>query len=163
AGSARSSATTWSTCSVTTRPARSPRSCARTSRSGRRTTTVSTRAARRTTRATCPTRSSTASPSSAPPRSAPTRCAGSRRPAAQQGAQIICLPELATNVYFPFEIEAKWLKLAEPIGGPSVETMRSAARAANAYVLFPFYEKEQDGELYNTAVFISPNGELLGK
>src|SRR3954452_14143651 len=83
--------------------------------------------------------------------------------AAQEGAQIICLPELATNVYFPFEIEPKWLKLAEPIDGPSVETMRSAAREANAYVLFPLYEKEQDGELYNTAVFIDPNGAIVGK
>lgn len=83
--------------------------------------------------------------------------------AAQEGAQIICLPELATNVYFPFEIDARWLKLAEPIDGPSVETMQAAARDANAYVLFPFYEKEQDGELYNTAVFIDPNGKLMGK
>ena len=33
--------------------------------------------------------------------------------AAAEGAEIICLPELATNVYFPFEIDPKWLKLAE--------------------------------------------------
>ena len=37
--------------------------------------------------------------------------------AAAEGAEIICLPELATNVYFPFEIDAKWLKLAERIPG----------------------------------------------
>jgi beta-ureidopropionase len=83
--------------------------------------------------------------------------------AAQEGAQIICLPELATNVYFCFEIEPKWLKLAEPVPGPSTEAMCAAAREANAYVLFPMYEKVQDGELYNTAVFIGPNGQILGK
>ena len=82
--------------------------------------------------------------------------------AARDGAEIICLPELATNVYFPFEIDPKWLKMAEPIPGPSTETIRAAAREANAYVLFSLYEKAQDGELYNTAVFIDPNGELVG-
>jgi beta-ureidopropionase len=84
------------------------------------------------------------------------------RDAARDGAEIICLPELATNIYFPFEIDAKWLKIAEPVPGPSTETIRAAAREANAYVLFPLYEKAQDGELYNTSVFIDPNGELMG-
>jgi N-carbamoylputrescine amidase len=83
--------------------------------------------------------------------------------AANEGAEIICLPELATNVYFPFEIEPKWLKVAEPVPGPSTETMCAAAREANAYVLFPLYEKAQDGELYNSAVFIDPNGAIVGK
>jgi N-carbamoylputrescine amidase len=83
--------------------------------------------------------------------------------AAAEGAEIICLPELATNVYFPFEIDPKWLALAERIPGPSTEAMCAAAREANAYVLFPMYEKHQDGELYNTAVFIDPNGSIVGK
>ena len=82
--------------------------------------------------------------------------------AARDGAEIICLPELATNVYFPFEIDPKWLKIAEPVPGPSTETIRAAGREANAYVLFSLYEKAQDGELYNTSVFIDPNGELVG-
>jgi beta-ureidopropionase len=83
--------------------------------------------------------------------------------AAGEGAEIICLPELATNVYFPFEVDPKWLKVAERIPGPSTETICAAAREANAYVLFPLYEKEQDGELYNTAIFIGPDGEIVGK
>jgi beta-ureidopropionase len=83
--------------------------------------------------------------------------------AAKEGAEIICLPELATNVYFPFEINPKWLKIAEPIPGPSTETIAAAAREANAYVLFPLYEKAQDGELYNTALFIGPDGQIVGK
>ncbi len=83
--------------------------------------------------------------------------------AAKEGAAIICLPELATNVYFPFEIDPKWLKLAEPVPGPSTETICAAAREANAYVLFPLYEKLQDGELYNCALFIDPNGKIIGK
>jgi beta-ureidopropionase len=90
---------------------------------------------------------------------------GSRliKQAAAEGAEIICLPELATNVYFPFEINPKWLKLAEPVPGPSTETISAAAREAGAYVLFSLYEKEHDGELYNTAVFIDPRGQIVGK
>ena len=76
--------------------------------------------------------------------------------AAGEGAEIICLPELATNIYFPFEINPKWLKLAETIPGPSTETMQAAARDANVYLLFPMYEKVQDGELYNTAALHRP-------
>ena len=83
--------------------------------------------------------------------------------AASEGAQIICLPELATNVYFPFELDPKWLRLAEPVPGPSTETICAAARKANAYVLFSLFEKAQDGELYNTAVFIDPNGKIVGR
>jgi N-carbamoylputrescine amidase len=83
--------------------------------------------------------------------------------AASEGAEIICLPELATNVYFPFEIDPKWLRLAETIPGPSTETMQAAARDANAYVLFPLYEKVHDGELYNTAIFLDPSGKIIGK
>jgi beta-ureidopropionase len=82
--------------------------------------------------------------------------------AAREGAEIICLPELATSIYFPFEISAKWLKLAEPIPGPSTETISAAANKANAYVLFSLYEKANDGELYNSAVFIDPNGKIMG-
>src|SRR4051812_38665441 len=83
--------------------------------------------------------------------------------AADEGAEIICVPELAANRYFPSEIARRWLKLAEPIPGPSSETICAAARDANAYVLFSLYEKAQDGELYNTAIFVDPNGKIAGK
>ena len=83
--------------------------------------------------------------------------------AAGEGAHIIALPELATNVYFPFEMDAKHFRLAEPIPGPSTGAICAAAKEANAYVLFPLYEKVQDGEFYNTAVFIDRNGSIVGK
>jgi N-carbamoylputrescine amidase len=82
--------------------------------------------------------------------------------AAARGAQIIALPELATSIYFPFEMDPKHFALAEPIPGPSTEAICAATRKANAYVLFPLYEKVHDGELYNTAIFIGPNGAIVG-
>ncbi len=83
--------------------------------------------------------------------------------AAGRGAQIIALPELATSIYFPFEMDPKHFALAEPVPGPSTEAVSAAARQANAYVLFPLYEKVRDGELYNTAVLIGPTGVMIGK
>jgi N-carbamoylputrescine amidase len=83
--------------------------------------------------------------------------------AAALGAQIIALPELATSIYFPFDMDPKHFALAEPIPGPSTEAICAATRKANAYVLFPLYEKVRDGELYNTAIFIRPNGTIVGK
>lgn len=83
--------------------------------------------------------------------------------AAGEGAEIIALPELATNIYFAFEMDRKYFKLAEPIPGPSTERICAAAKEANAYVLFPLYERVQDGELYNTVVFIGRGGNVIGK
>ena len=41
-----------------------------------------------------------------------------------------------------------------PVPGPSTARMAQAARDADAYVVFPLYEKVKDGELYNSAAFI---------
>lgn len=82
--------------------------------------------------------------------------------AAAQGAEVICLPELATSIYFPFEVDARWLELAEPQDGPSVAIIARAAREANAYVIYPYFERAQAGELYNTAVVLDRRGSVVG-
>jgi beta-ureidopropionase len=84
------------------------------------------------------------------------------RSAAAAGAQIICLPELATYVYFCYEINPQYLQIAEPVPGPSTEIMCRAAADAGAYVIFPLYETAGNGHLYNTAVVIGSDGEIKG-
>jgi beta-ureidopropionase len=84
------------------------------------------------------------------------------REAARDGAQIICLPELATSVYFCHHIDASFFALAEPIPGPCTEIMSRAAREAGVYVMFPLYERAADGQLYNSAAFIGPDGDVQG-
>lgn len=82
--------------------------------------------------------------------------------AADAGAQIACLPELATNIYFCFEENAVHRGLSETVPGPSVERIAAVAAKTGMCVIFPLYER--DGEhLYNTAVVISPDGRLLGR
>jgi beta-ureidopropionase len=84
------------------------------------------------------------------------------REAAGQGAEIVCLPELSTTQYFCVGMHEEFLEYAEPVDGPSMRTMQQAAREAKAYVVFPFYEKVRDGELYNSAAFLDRQGELVG-
>jgi beta-ureidopropionase len=84
--------------------------------------------------------------------------------AASAGAEIVCLPELATSIYFCTEIERDHYKLAESVNGPSVSAIAEAARAAGVYVVFPFYERdEEDEQLYNTAAFIDRRGNVTGR
>jgi N-carbamoylputrescine amidase len=84
--------------------------------------------------------------------------------AASAGAEIVCLPELATSIYFCTEIEREHYKLAESVNGPSVSAIAEAARTAGVYVVFPFYERdEEDEQLYNTAAFIDRRGEVTGR
>jgi beta-ureidopropionase len=84
--------------------------------------------------------------------------------AASAGAEIVCLPELATSIYFCTEIEREHYKLAESVNGPSVSAIAEAARAAGVYVVFPFYERdEEDEQLYNTAAFIDRRGNVVGR
>lgn len=84
------------------------------------------------------------------------------RRAARDGAQVICLPELATTIYFCTEMNPAHRDLAEPIPGPSTRTIAEAAKEAGVYVVFPLYERADDGNLYNSAVFIGPDGEIKG-
>lgn len=84
------------------------------------------------------------------------------REAGGQGAQIICLPELATTQYFCHEMNRDFMALAEPVTGPSVKAIGAAAREADAYVVLPFYERGDDEQLYNSAVFLDRSGEVAG-
>jgi N-carbamoylputrescine amidase len=82
--------------------------------------------------------------------------------AAVNGAQIVALSELATSVYFCYEMDSRYFELAEPIDGPSLQTISRAAAEANAYVVFPFYEQGEDGQLYNSAAVLDRDGKVVG-
>src|SRR5262249_36893932 len=85
------------------------------------------------------------------------------RQAGREGAQIICLPELATSIYPAYVQDPASREWAEPVPGPATEAIAAAAREAGAYVVFPLYERTPEGKLFNTAVFIDPRGEIAGR
>jgi len=84
------------------------------------------------------------------------------RAAGRDGAQIICLPELATTQYFCYRMNREFMHLAEPVTGPSIQTIAAAAREADAWVVMPFYEEGDDGQLYNSAAVIDRSGDVAG-
>jgi beta-ureidopropionase len=91
------------------------------------------------------------------------RAADFIRQAGAEGAQIIALSELATSIYPAYVEDPAFREWAEPVPGPSTAVITEAARDAGAYVVFPLYERADDGKLFNTALFIDPAGEIVGR
>jgi beta-ureidopropionase len=84
------------------------------------------------------------------------------REAAAKGAKILCLQELFNTIYFPYEIDNKYLELAEPIPGPTTDRMQAVAQEEGVVVVTPIFEKTVDGLYFNSAPVVGSNGELLG-
>jgi predicted amidohydrolase len=80
------------------------------------------------------------------------------RQAADQGCAIVVLPEC---------LDLGWTdpaasQLAQPIPGPHSDLLAEAARQANIYVVAGLTERAGD-RIYNAAVLISPEGDILLK
>lgn len=87
--------------------------------------------------------------------------------AAQNGAKIVFLPELTLSRY-PADVmpTGEVLPLAEPLeGGPTHAFAAAAARANNVYIHASLFEREAqpDGRGLNTAIIVSPEGEIVAK
>ena len=85
------------------------------------------------------------------------------REAAEKGAQIICLQELFTSVYFCQIEDHKYFQLAEEIPGPSTEALSEVAREKNVVIIASLFEKRDAGVYHNTAAIIDADGKYLGK
>jgi len=83
--------------------------------------------------------------------------------AASRGAEIVGLQEIFFGPYFCAEQDPKWYATAEPEDGPTVTKMREVARQHGIVLIVPWYEEEQPGVYYNSAVVIEKDGSVLGK
>ena len=83
--------------------------------------------------------------------------------AAASGAKVVCLQELFNTTYFCYEQDPKYYELAETIPGPTIDAMAKLAQDERIVLVAPIYERVIKGELYNTAVVIGPNGNVLGQ
>jgi N-carbamoylputrescine amidase len=83
--------------------------------------------------------------------------------AAKKRAQIICLQELFRSRYFPQSEDANKFSLAEPIPGPTTETLSRLARGKGVVIIASIFEKRSAGIYHNTAVVIDADGSILGK
>jgi N-carbamoylputrescine amidase len=83
--------------------------------------------------------------------------------AARLGVQVLCLQEIFNGPYFCPSQDARWYAAAEPVPGPTTETLSPLARQHRMVIVVPLYEREMAGIYYNTAAVIDADGTYLGK
>ena len=84
--------------------------------------------------------------------------------AADRGAQIICLQELFTSLYFCQVEDHKYFQLAEEIpGGPSTVACQQFAKERGVVLIASLFEKRGPGLYHNTVAIIDADGAFLGK
>ena len=84
------------------------------------------------------------------------------REAAKRGAQIVCLKELFNAPYFAKSQKHERFDIAEPIPGPTTQTMQKIAKELAIVLIVPIFEKQAKGVYRNSAAIIDADGSLLG-
>lgn len=85
------------------------------------------------------------------------------REAANKGANIICLQELYTSLYF-CDVEAyDNFKLAETIPGKTTDELSLIAKELGVVIIASLFEKRAEGLYHNTTAVLDANGAYLGK
>ena len=83
--------------------------------------------------------------------------------AAKKGAQIVCLQELFTSLYFCDVEDYENFKLAEPVPGPSTERLSILAKELGVVIIASLFEKRTNGIYHNTTAVLDADGAYLGK
>ena len=85
------------------------------------------------------------------------------REAAAKGAQVICLQELFTSLYFCDTENYEHFKLAESIPGPSTDILSALAAELGVVIIASLFEKRAQGIYHNTTAVLDADGTYLGK
>lgn len=81
--------------------------------------------------------------------------------ASQQKVDLIVFPELITSGY---ELGVQFTELAQRVPGPAVNLMAQRAADVGVYIAWGMATKERvESILYNSALLVGPEGELLGQ
>jgi N-carbamoylputrescine amidase len=83
--------------------------------------------------------------------------------AATKGAQIVCLQELFTSLYFCDVEDYGNFLLAESVPGPTTEILLTLARERQIVIIASLFEKRAQGIYHNTTAVIDADGTYLGK
>lgn len=82
--------------------------------------------------------------------------------AAEQGAELVVLPELHETAYFCQTEDCEKFDLAEPIPGPTSQWLAEQAIKHQCVVVGSLFEKRATGLYHNTAVVLDKDGSLAG-
>jgi len=83
--------------------------------------------------------------------------------AAQEGADLIVLPEFFNTLYFAQYRDYKYIQWAERDDGYTMTRVRDKARQHEVYIIATIYEEESPGIYYDTAMVVDPQGQIVGK
>jgi N-carbamoylputrescine amidase len=85
------------------------------------------------------------------------------REAATKGANIVCLQELFTSLYFCDKEDYAPFQLAESIPGKSTDILQPLAKELGVVIIASLFEKRAEGVYHNTTAVIDADGTYLGK
>jgi len=96
-----------------------------------------------------------------------TRMVTAAEEAAAHGSHLVLFPELANTGYFRFgdlDFISRYVRLAEPIPGPTTEALGAVARRFGMYAIVGLLEAHPriPGAVYNSAALMAPTGRVLG-
>ncbi|MFM1756734.1 MAG: hypothetical protein RL621_1707 [Bacteroidota bacterium] len=83
--------------------------------------------------------------------------------AAKGGANIICLQELYTSLYFCDVESYENFKLAESIPGKTTDELSALAKSLGVVIIASLFEKRAEGLYHNTTAVLDADGTYLGK
>jgi N-carbamoylputrescine amidase len=84
------------------------------------------------------------------------------REAARRGARVVCLPELFRSRYFCQREDTAFFDFAEPLPGPTTDSLGKVARETGAVVIAPVFERRASGVYHNSAAVIDADGSVAG-
>lgn len=90
------------------------------------------------------------------------KCIAWIRKAANQGAEVICLPELYSSHYFCQSEDVENFSFAEPLGAISFTAFSALASELDVVIIVPFFEKRTAGIYHNSAYIIDTDGQQAG-
>ncbi len=83
--------------------------------------------------------------------------------AARRGAKVVCLQELFRSRYFCQAEEVERFELAEPIPGPTTESLAKVATGCGVAIVASLFERRAGGLYHNTAVALDADGRIAGR
>jgi N-carbamoylputrescine amidase len=91
------------------------------------------------------------------------RSADGIRAAAARGARLVLLQELHGSRYFCQAEDASAFDLAEPVPGPTTESLGRLAAELRIVIIGSVFERRTPGLYHNTAVVLESDGSLAGR
>ena len=82
--------------------------------------------------------------------------------AARAGANLICLQELFSSLYFCQTEDHAQFEIAESIPGPTIDRICQVAKEQQVVVVAGVFERRTAGVFHNSAVVIEADGTILG-